>query len=73
MNQHMKKLADQARFTHQVPYPSEDEVFQKFGELLVREYEKFLSDICPWADAHKEGPMKGWHVQFVARKHFGVE
>lgn len=37
MNQHMKKLADQARFTHQVPYPSEDEVFQKFGELLIRE------------------------------------
>ena len=26
-----------------------------------------------WTDADKEGPMKGWHVQFVARKHFGVE
>jgi hypothetical protein len=32
-----------------------------------------LPEICPWVDADKEGPMKGWHVQFVARKHFGVE
>jgi hypothetical protein len=46
---------------------------EKFAELIVREYEKLLPEICPWADADKEGPMKGWHVQFVARKHFGVE
>jgi hypothetical protein len=46
---------------------------QKFAELIVREYEKLLPEICPWVDADKEGPMKGWHVQFVARKHFGVE
>jgi len=45
----------------------------KFAELIVREYEKLLPETCPWADADKEGPMKGWHVQFVARKHFGVE
>ena len=45
---------------------------EKFAELIVREYEKLLPEICPWADADKEGPMKGWHVQFVARKHFGV-
>jgi hypothetical protein len=46
---------------------------EKFAELIVQEYEKLLPEICPWADADKEGPMKGWHVQFVARKHFGVE
>ena len=45
----------------------------KFAELIVWEYEKLLPEICPWVDADKEGPMKGWHVQFVARKHFGVE
>jgi hypothetical protein len=45
----------------------------KFAALIVKEYEKLLPEICPWADADKEGPMKGWHVQFVARKHFGVE
>ena len=46
---------------------------KKFAELIVKEYEKLLPETCPWTDADKEGPMKGWHVQFVARKHFGVE
>jgi hypothetical protein len=45
---------------------------EKFAELIVKEYEKLLPEICPWTEADKEGPMKGWHVQFVARKHFGV-
>ena len=43
-----------------------------FAELIVREYETLLPEICPW-DGPKDSPMKGWHVQFVARKHFGVE
>ena len=46
---------------------------EKFAQLIVKEYEKLLPETCPWTDADKEGPMKGWHVQFVARKHFGVE
>jgi hypothetical protein len=45
----------------------------KFAELIIREYEQFLPEICPWAKADEKGPMKGWHVQFVARKHFGME
>jgi hypothetical protein len=54
-------------------YHVKDLIQEKFAELIVKEYEKLLPEICPWADADKEGPMKGWHVQFVARKHFGVE
>jgi hypothetical protein len=46
---------------------------EKFAELLIREYEQFLPEICPWSKADEKGPMKGWHVQFVARKHFGIE
>lgn len=46
---------------------------RKFAELIVKEYETFLPEICPWADSDKEGPMKGWHVQYVVRKHFGIE
>ena len=49
------------------------DAIMKFAELIVKEYEKLLPEVCPWVDADKEGPMKGWHVQFVARKHFGVE
>ena len=45
---------------------------ERFAELIVREYETLLPEICPW-DGPKDSPMKGWHVQFVARKHFGVE
>lgn len=46
---------------------------EKLAELIIKEYEQFLPDICPWTNANEEGPMKGWHVQFVARKHFGVK
>jgi hypothetical protein len=45
---------------------------EKFAKLIVKEYEMLLPEICPW-DGPKDSPMKGWHVQFVARKHFGVE
>jgi hypothetical protein len=45
----------------------------RFAELIIREYEQFLPEVCPWVGANEDGPMKGWHVQFVARKHFGVE
>jgi hypothetical protein len=47
--------------------------YEKFAELIIKEYEKLLPEVCPWAESDQEGPMKGWHVQFVARKHFGVK
>ncbi len=77
MNERILELADKA--VEDIPsgpwnpWNIPDEFCKKFAELIVREYEKLLPEICPWVDADKEGPMKGWHVQFVARKHFGVE
>jgi hypothetical protein len=70
MNERILELMKQSMVEHQFAMRFSPE---KFAELIVREYEKLLPEICPWADADKEGPMKGWHVQFVARKHFGVE
>jgi hypothetical protein len=77
MNERIRELAELSGF--KVDWQHEDVQalkmarFEKFAELIVKEYEKLLPETCPWADADKEGPMKGWHVQFVARKHFGVE
>jgi hypothetical protein len=74
MNERIKEFAEQANLEIDPAYPDHNQkVLEKFAELIVKEYEKLLPEICPWADADKEGPMKGWHVQFVARKHFGVE
>ena len=74
MNERIKELAKEAaREMNETGTYSEPKFQEKFAELIVKEYEKLLPEICPWADADKEGPMKGWHVQFVARKHFGVE
>jgi hypothetical protein len=69
MNERIRELAEQAELHLEL----QSLKVEKFAELIVKEYEKLLPEICPWADADKEGPMKGWHVQFVARKHFGVE
>lgn len=46
---------------------------EQFALSILKEYENFLPEICPWAQADQKGPMMGWHVMFVARKHFGVE
>ena len=37
MNDRILELADQARFVKTTDYPSQDEVFQKFAELIARE------------------------------------
>lgn len=80
MNKRIKELAKEAGINlspAQFSGVLEDEVdeftLEKFAELIVLEYEKLLPETCPWVDADKSGPMKGWHVAFVARKHFGVE
>jgi hypothetical protein len=78
MNERIRELSDIAYKNHLAKNPHSSfgrrsDYDKEFAELIVKEYEKLLPEICPWADADKEGPMKGWHVQFVARKHFGVE
>lgn len=81
MNKLIKDLLIEAGGEYGGEYPTTgqtiiyvDEVdYEKFAELIIKEYEKLLPEICPWNQATEEGPMKGWHVQFVARKHFGVE
>lgn len=74
MNERIKQLMVEAGIdVEAVESLGEMPAGMKFAELIVKEYEKLLPETCPWADADKEGPMKGWHVQFVARKHFGVK
>ena len=70
MNERIKELRTQAMVCEDGINWILDE--EKFAELIVREYETLLPEICPW-DGPKDSPMKNWHVQFVARKHFGVE
>lgn len=80
MNQRLFELARKADPDFTGVYDDEmghaligPEAIEKFAKLIIEDYEKLLPIMCPWADADKEGPMKGWHVQFVARKHFGIE
>jgi hypothetical protein len=84
MNERIRELAEQTGilfYKGRIPETGYEyqgaevtkEDLQNFAELIVQEYEQFLPEICPWAKADEKGPMKGWHVQFVARKHFGME
>ena len=81
MNKRIRELAKKSGFsldsteiyTAKLEHLPITENMEKFAELIIREYEQFLPEVCPWAKADEPGPMKGWHVQFVARKHFGVE
>jgi hypothetical protein len=73
MNERIQELREQSIKWAYENQQSMNGAMDKFAELLIREYEQFLPEICPWSKADKKGPMKGWHVQFVARKHFGIE
>ena len=73
MNERIKELRDEILAEAYQKQQGLDWVMERFAELIIKEYEKLLPEICPWDQAGKEGPMKGWHVQFVARKHFGIE
>jgi hypothetical protein len=70
MNERIKELALQAGHPG---FPRGEIELQKFAELIIKEYEQFLPEYCPWSNADESGPMKGWHAAFVARKHFGVK
>jgi hypothetical protein len=73
MNERINELRAQSIKWAYENQQSMDGAMDKFAELLIRDYEQFLPEICPWSKADEKGPMKGWHVQFVARKHFGLE
>jgi hypothetical protein len=45
---------------------------RKLAYCVIKEYEKLLPETCPW-NGPKDSPMKGQHVAFVARKHFGIQ
>lgn len=73
MNKRIRELADQARFTHQVPYPSEDEVFQKFGELVVQ---ACISKIAMIGVTNWDNDEIAWCVETAIdsiQNHFGVD
>jgi len=66
MNENIDRLAIEC-------YQAPEFDYKKFAQLIIKEYEQFLPEYCPWSNADESGPMKGWHAAFVARKHFGVE
>jgi hypothetical protein len=73
MNERIQELREQSIKWAYENQQSMNGAMDKFAELLIREYEQFLPEICPWSKADEKGPMEGWHVQFVARKHFGIK
>jgi len=62
MNERIRQLADQARFVDTLEYPHQDEVFEKFAELIVRE--------C--MDATR-GSITGLDAFNNIKNHFGIE
>jgi hypothetical protein len=63
MNERIRELADQARFVKTAEYPSQDEVFEKFAELIVKECVQVANKTVIGSD----------FVGNAIRKHFGVE
>jgi hypothetical protein len=37
MNKLIQKIADEARFSQEIPYPHQDIIFEKFSELILTE------------------------------------
>ena len=64
MNTRIRELADKARFVDSAAeYPSQDEVFEKFAELIVQECVNVLHDNELWSR----------DISHVLKEHFGAE
>ena len=46
---------------------------EKFVELIVKEYEKFLVENFSWVHSKDYGTIKCCDIPFVTRKHFGIK
>jgi hypothetical protein len=66
MNEQIRELADKARFVKTSDYPSQDEVFEKFAELIIRECAGIFEGV--YTDQHR--PER---IDKRIKEHFGVE
>lgn len=73
MNERIRELADQARFTDRSDYPSQDEVFTKFANLLIKECLDKLVDEMDSNGMDFSCNTKWYRVMSSVEKHFGVE
>jgi hypothetical protein len=64
MNEKIKQLADKARFVDLPEYPSQDQVFERFAQLIVLE-------CCEVA--HCNFHVDGVTLGTMLKQHFGME
>ena len=67
MNELIRELADRARFVKTTDYPSQDEVFEKFAELIVQKCSQVSLTV-----SHRNDDM-GAIIARMIKEHFGVE
>ena len=75
MNELIRELADKARFVKTTDYPSQDEVFEKFAELIVRECIDIVSKVPNGYRDYRnqiEDAMRADCLQAI-QEHFGIE
>lgn len=65
MNELIKRLADEVRFTSELPYPDQDTIFQRFAELIVKE--------CADVSKNYAGGSMPLSISLAIKEHFGVK
>ncbi len=75
MNELIRELADKARFVKTTDYPSQDEVFEKFAELIVRECINMVDNLPNGYKDYRNTIENEFREDCIntMKKHFGIE
>ena len=75
MNELIREMADQARFVKITNYPNQDEIFEKFAELIVRECINIVDNLPNGYKDYRNAVENAFREDCIKtiEKHFGVE
>jgi hypothetical protein len=75
MNELIRELADQARFVKTTDYPNQDEIFEKFAELIVQECINIVDMLPNGYKDYRNTIENEFREDCIntMKKHFGVE
>ena len=75
MNKRIRELADQARFVKTTDYPNQDEIFEKFAELILKDvFNRFGDEILSLHYLEQGCCQDSVHLlKSKIQEHFGIE
>jgi hypothetical protein len=75
MNEQIREIVDAVRFTREIPYPGQDEIFQRVAELIILECAKICEhtadkQLNSMFRRESDGAIA---CSYAIKEHFGIK